>query len=185
MNNLKKPYLFTFLIVFSFFDTNCYSQTVLTEAYNGKEYRVYTSLSDANKVNRDSVEGLVLCSNGFLDFPREILKFKNLKYLNICSESWRHHKDSLTDKQIKINDSIEIVKVIEIDFKPNHIKSIPKKMKKMKKLEMIDFSTVYFTNKNMMKVAHQLYQYFPKATRLPSYETMKADEVFERTGGRW
>lgn len=161
------PMMKFFFIVFSFFSflNGIYCQ-VLTEAFNGKQYRVFTSLSEAHKVNPDSVEGLVLCSNNFKDFPVEVLKFKNLKYLNICSYSWHNVLDSLTSEQRHIYDSVERRRPNDcmFRFKPNIIRHIPKEIKKLKKLEMVDFSSADISRNAGM----QLIKYLPNATTLPS-----------------
>jgi Leucine-rich repeat (LRR) protein len=152
------------------------AQRIETEAFNGKKYLVYTSLIDANKVHPDSVLGLVLCSNNFKDFPKEILKFKNLKYLNICSSRWTRYRDSLSAEQIRINDSIERKDDITIDYKPNYINKIPKGLRKLKKLEMIDFSSAYVSN----NVAYQLFKYAPQALCIPDYKIMLLEKESEK-----
>ena len=165
MNMIKLFLMFLALTQFAF----CNAQVFLTKGFNGKTYKVYSSLAAAFKVHPDSVEGLVLGSNDFGDFPTEILRFKNLKYLNICSYKWSNFKDSLSKEQIRINDSLETKRNRIIYYKPNHIKTIPKAIKKLKKIELVDFSTALVSK----KVSYQLYKYLPNAARLPDYEIEK------------
>jgi hypothetical protein len=166
------------LIVFWFACYSSFSQVEEVVADNGKKYKIYSSLVDANKVNPDSVEGIELGSNNFKDFPKEVLKFKNLKYLSICSYRWTHYRDSLSAEQIRINDSIERKDDKYVDYKPNRIKNIPKGLRKLKKLEMIDFSTAYIGD--MFKIAHQLYKYAPQAERIPDYKIMLLEKESEK-----
>lgn len=146
------------------------AQVIETTALNNKTYKVYTSLLEASNVNPNSVEGLVLCSNGFNDFPKEILKFKNLKYLNLCNYSWKHFKDSLSTEEIFKYDSIQKQSGVDIIFRPNYIQTIPRGLKKLKKLEIVDFSAIQVSDVAKRKML----KYLPKETeRYPDYRILK------------
>ncbi len=69
--------------------------------YKGKTYKVYTSLEDADKVNPDSVFCLALKSKGFKNFPKEVLKYKNLQILDLSAFNELEVYDSLMTKEEK------------------------------------------------------------------------------------
>lgn len=102
---------------------------------------VYTSLNAASKVNPDSVKGLDLMSCGFKDFPKEILKYKNLIVLNIDAYNWSDVPDSLTVKQKKYFEKVKKnnTSLLPIDFfwKPSTIKKWPKEIKELKNLKYL------------------------------------------------
>lgn len=169
--------LIFFLIAFCLATIDYNAQTVETKALNNKKYKVYTSLSEALKVNPDSVEGLVLCSYEFKDFPTEILKFKKLKYLNIWTYSWEDFKDPLLVKEIAKYDSIRQKNRGIIENKPDYINSIPKGIKKLKDLEIVDFSGAQVSD----KAKKRMLKYLPENTeRYPDYRILKKMKELEK-----
>ncbi len=163
---LSTPFLLALLF---FMCPTYYSQK--TVQYREKQYAVYCSLIEANKVHPDSVYGLELTSNGFKDFPREILKFKNLKYLEIGSYYWYSVLDSLTSQERKEFDSLEADTcdrcMVNKFFKANIIYSFPKGIKDLKKLEFCDFSTADIRNWRKFK---RIYRYLPHTRIIPLKE---------------
>lgn len=99
-------------------------------------------MSAANKVPPDSVKGLILISNNFKDFPKEIFRFKNLQYIEIGTYLWGQVLDSLTPKQrkkyIKLEKKVCDRCTVMKYYKPNIIKNIPKEIVDLKQLEVID-----------------------------------------------
>lgn len=152
------------------------AQTIEVEYSGGKEAShkasivAYTSLIVANKVNPDSVIGLDLTSQGFQDFPREILKFRNLQYLNIDSYNWGQVLDSLTDLQRELyyqlkEQACDRCGVMKF-YKGSTIKTIPRRLKKLSKLEYVSFGEgVRISNKRKFK---KIYKYLPDATIYPT-----------------
>lgn len=146
-----------------------YSQKIVN--YGEKKYVVYCSLEEANKVHPDSVYGLQLYSNGFKNFPKEIFKFKNLKYLEVGNSLWVQVLDSLTPKKRKkyyklkreTCDRCEVMRY----YKPNIIRSIPKEIKSLKKLEHCNFVTADIRSwRRYVKI----FEYLPNAYILPPKE---------------
>ena len=135
------------LLFFLLILTNClFCQTEQIRLRNGKIYRVYMSLEDANKVNPDSVFGMELKSKGLNDFPIEILKFKNLKILDLSSYDWLSAPYLLNKRQKR-----KLVKLQEKSLepntpciKPNTIRNIPEGVKDLNHLEYLDLTDVNF-----------------------------------------
>jgi len=160
--------LFTIYIVLM--NNFLFAQTKKMIAFNGKQYNVYTDLPSAMKANPDSVEGLSLCSNGFKDFPVEILRFKKLKFLEICNFASKELKDILS-KPLGIQKNSG-----KLEYEnENLILNIPKGIKKLTALELVDFSSVRISR----KAIHRLYKFLPKAERLPDYKLQKILEKNE------
>jgi hypothetical protein len=167
--NIQLFFLYT-LFLYSY--ANC--QTINIEYTNKGNKKIelvaHTSLQSALKINPDSVVALDLTSQGLYDFPEEILRFKNLMYLNIDSYSWEQALDSLTEseKQLyyelkaQVCDKCGVMRY----FRPSTINYIPRKIKHLKKLEYISFGEgVYLHNKRKFK---RIYRYLPNTLIFPN-----------------
>lgn len=142
-------------------------------------YRVgclcYESLENASKVNPDSVKCLLLVGFKFDDFPREILKFKNLRYLEIGANYRVKYKQ---------NYSVEFCRKLDSLFKegklsPNEytefydypiIKKIPKEIKDLKFLEYVYMKDVKIKNFNKYR---KIYEYLPNTNITPTENMLK------------
>lgn len=140
----------------------------------GKEYKAYMSFESANKVHPDSVEGLYLLSNGFKDFPKDILKYKNIRYLKFGAYTWDEVKDSLSKKQLleyeKIKEKYPLSYSVRKFYKRNQIKHIPKEIKELKQLEIVDMLSAEIKNKRKFM---KIYEYLPNASITPSKEFLE------------
>ncbi len=158
-----------FTIVLLYLCPSFHSQKIMQ--YGEKKYVVYWSLAEASNVHPDSVQGLHLYSNAFNDFPKDILKFKNLKYLEIGSYMWANVLDSLTPKQRKKYNKLKRKTcdgcAVWRYYKPNIIRSIPKEIKNLKKLEHCNFVTADIRSwQRYVKI----FKYLPNAYILPPKE---------------
>lgn len=162
------------LLFFVLHFTYLQSQTTSIEFLNKDKVTIkleaYTSLNSANKTNPDSVFGLDLTSQGLLDFPKQILKFKNLKYLNISSYNWSEVLDSLTETQKNLyfqlkQNACEGCGVMRF-YKPSTVTNIPKKIKKLNRLEYVNFGEGV-SIKNLKKFK-KIYKYLPNCLIYPN-----------------
>jgi hypothetical protein len=168
-HKLLKVVTRNWLALFLLISAPSYSQQIVE--YRGKKYEVYRTLMEANKVHPDSVEGLWLISNGYKDFPRELLKFKNLRYLEISSYYWYEVLDSLTPRQRKKYYKLEKETcdryMIYRFYKPNTIVSFPKEISELNKLEVCFFvNTPIRSWKKYIKI----FDYLPNTHILPPKE---------------
>lgn len=152
----------------------CQTKTV---HWGDKSYLVYTSFAAANKAPIDSVQGLSLMSNNFKDFPKEVLKFKNLKYLEIGTYYYSEVLDSLDKNQLKKYEYYKIkYSVLEMHtvmgkYKTNSIKKIPKEIQTLNKLEVVDFMTARIYSK---KKFQKIYSYLPNTDILPDKDLLES-----------
>lgn len=165
MNHKKTCFLLLF------FSLKLFCQKVEVEYFNHKIIN-YKTITEAAKVTPDSVKSLDLISNNFKDFPNEILLFKNLENLYIDSYSWHQVLDSLTQDEKKLYyelkantcDRCGVMKF----YKINTIKSIPRSIKKLKKLKNISIGDgVKITNTKKFK---RIYRWLPNVDIWPRLE---------------
>ena len=146
-------------------------------SWGDKKYTAYTSFAAANKVPSDSVEGLSLMSNNFKDFPKEVLKYKNLKYLEIGNYYYSEVLDSLNKRQLKkyeyykIKYSVKGMYTVMGHYKTNKIKNIPKEIQTLNKLEVVDFMTARVYSK---KKFQKIYIYLPNTDILPDKDLLES-----------
>ncbi|MFN7910299.1 MAG: hypothetical protein ACK5QC_00645 [Bacteroidota bacterium] len=130
----------------------------------------FKSIALATKVNPDSVFGLDLVSQQLKDFPKEILKFRNLRYLNIDSYNWSSVLDSLTSEERKLYQELKSKTCDKCGvmkfYKSSIIKSIPKGISNLKKLEYVNFGEgVRLLNIKQFK---KIYSYLPQTLIFPT-----------------
>lgn len=137
----------------------------------GKKYLVYLNFPDTSIVNTDSVFGLKLKGNNFKNFPKEVFKYKNLKYLEISNYLWSDVLDSLTLKEkeefYRIKEKTPDGYLILKYYKTNYIRNIPKEIKSLKYLEFIDLTGAIIKNKRKF---NKIYTYLPNVIILPKKE---------------
>lgn len=159
-----------YFFLFGVFSFDVFSQVRIV-SWKDKTYKAYVNLSSVSKLNPDSIEGLILIGNDFNDFPKEVLRFKNLRYLEIDSYRWSEVLDSLTAEQkaeyyrIKANSPEGFL--IQKFYKPNRVRRIPKKIKSLKKLEVVDLSGVIIKDKRRFV---KIYKYLPNVEIIPAKE---------------
>jgi len=152
-----------------FFFYSSFSQKEKIISFQGKEYRVFTSLGDVENINPDSVLGLAIRYEKFNDFPIEIIKFKNIRFidLNPCDQSEANKMGILSLKQKQIYDSLNIVyknRGWDGPMHKNKIKHIPKEISQLTKLETINIYSVEIKRrevKRLTKLLPNTYIYFP------------------------
>lgn len=120
---------------------------------------------EVNKQNPDSVKDLIFISAGFKDFPGEIFKFKNLKFLLFECYVWGEKNDSLNisdslsaeGKKKYLSNKTAYDSLLFECYKPSTIKRLPGKLKKIKHLEVLDAEACIIKNKaQFYKVAQRL-----------------------------
>jgi len=148
--------------------SQCQQKEVL---FQNKTYRVYTNLEDALKVNPDSVFGIELRSMGLKDFPVEILKFKNIEFIDLSCFYWYQVPEKLSTKQRIVLESALKRRGSELEnvYNQNHIKKIPTEITKLKRLEVINITLCDIKLKTVKKLSDLI----PKTIIIPSYETLK------------
>lgn len=137
-----------FLVCISF---SFYSQKRTFKDNNGQEYTIYMSMDEANKANPDSVLYLELMSQGFNNFPIDVIKFKNLEVLDLGTLHYLDVPDRLNKRQLrKLNRLKRWCHCVEPrtpEYKPNYIKNVPKDITKLTKLRYINLDGVHFNYK--------------------------------------
>lgn len=174
---LKKEFKNNHLLILKIcliFPLSFYSQ-IKKIKWKDKEYKVYVNFPPSN-VPTDSIEGLLLIGNNFNDFPEEVFIYKNLQYLEIDSYSWGEVLDSLSEAERQEYDSLRSNSpngfLIKRYYKPNCIQHIPKKIKTLKRLEVVDLSgTIIRNKKKFMKI----YKYLPSVDIIPDKSIMELD----------
>lgn len=147
-----------------------YGQLDTARWREGKRYPVYKSLGAAARVHPDSVKGLRLYFWNLRDFPKEVLRYKKLKYLEIGPYSWVEIIDSLPKKEKKRFEKIK-KKYKDLDMwrameyaEGCRIVNIPKEIKELRELEAIDMLGVWIVNKRKFK---KIFEYLPKVEIIP------------------
>lgn len=110
----------------------------------------FTSLQEAVK-NPDAVIKLVLRKQHLKSFPKEILKFKNLQYLDISKNSIKELPDSIyllsnlqyfscskTGLQHLPKEIGKLNNLVYLNFNQNDLESLPPQIGNLEKLEMLD-----------------------------------------------
>lgn len=166
---------YSLLIITVLISKFCFCQTK-TVHWRNKSYVVYTGFPAANKVPVDSVQGLSLMSNNFKDFPKEVLRYKNLKYLEIGTYYYSEVLDSLDKNQLKKYEyykkkySVRGMYTMMGKYKTNKIKNIPKEIQKLNKLEVVDFMTARIYSKKKFR---KIYSYLPNTEILPDKDFLE------------
>lgn len=112
----------------------------------------YSSIADAEK-NSDRVHNLTLPNNGLEYFPKEVLKFQNLEFLNLEQNKIKTLPSEIGAlsklKELYLfNNQIEVLpieinslkKIIILSLASNRLKSFPIKNNSFEKLEVLDLS---------------------------------------------
>ena len=123
---MKKLIFLFFLITFS-----SHAQDALLDSVALSIYEEYDNLDSARK-HPDDVVKLVLRKKKLKDFPSQILKFKNLQYLDLSKNEISRIPYSFGDLE-----NLEIA-----DLWSNNLDSFPETLKKLPKLKMMDLRNI-------------------------------------------
>jgi len=146
-----------------------FCQTELVHGNNGRVYKVYTSLNSADSVNSDSVFAISLTGK-FVDIPKHILRYKNLKYLYLGSTiSIKDKPKKKLTKKMKEKQKLDSIisryssctKTTSDKPKYNEcyvIKDIPEWIGQLKNLEEVFLMTAKIKNINNYK---KIFNYLP------------------------
>lgn len=140
---------------------------------SGKVYIIYTSLEEAGLANPDSVIYLELRSKGYIDFPVEILKYKNLEIIDLGTLYFNDVPELLNKKQLnkleRLKKKCNCNEPRSIEFNPNHIKKVPHGICELRKLRHLSLSGVHFK----YKLLDDFEKLIPNTKIDPDKETIK------------
>lgn len=137
IHNFKTDYFYSMLIDTMKWIYSDKPESVYIFKFGYNQIKRYSSLKQALKINPDSVFYLDLRNQDLKEFPREILLFKNLKYLDLKSISRLEYVDSLPqEERIKRKEAIKKNPDLAygIMFKSNKIAEFPDEITELKKL---------------------------------------------------
>jgi hypothetical protein len=153
--------------------TKVYSQEIKIKLA-GLEYDVCTSFAYAEQFNPDSVKGLCLQSKGYKDFPKEILKYKNIIVLDLSSKhldemvEYLNRSEKKAYKKRMQNGGKQFGYPL---FRPNSIVTIPDEIINLKKLKVIHLMDMYVSIEAIKKIE----QLLPNVIVIPSSENLEAE----------
>lgn len=137
-----------FVIVLSF--SFKISEAQLLDSLTLDTMQGFTSIQEAIK-NPDAVIKLVLRKQHLKSFPKEILQFKNLQYLDISKNSIAELSDSIyllsnlqyfacskTGLQHLPKEIGKLNNLLYLNFNQNDLESLPPQIGNLEKLEMLD-----------------------------------------------
>ena len=126
------------------------AQTQLLDSLTLDTLTGFTNLQEALK-NPDAVIKLVLRKQHLKSFPKEILQFKNLQYLDISKNSISELPDSIgllinlqylacskTGLKHVPKEIGRLTNIVYINFNQNDLESLPPQIGNLEKLEMLD-----------------------------------------------
>jgi hypothetical protein len=112
---------------------------------NAKKYNfhIYDNLDDVKDISPDSVFGLSLNCNGYKKFPKELLKFNNLKFLDLSSRIKKDVVFLLSENERKkvLTEKYSLEK-----YNPNHVFDFPEEIAQLKQLKELILDVAYMDN---------------------------------------
>ncbi|MCA6437409.1 MAG: hypothetical protein IM600_03760 [Bacteroidetes bacterium] len=153
--------------------TNVYSQEIKVRLA-GAEYDVCTSFAYAEQFNPDSVKGFCLQSKGYKDFPKEVLKYKNIIVLDLSSKHLDEMVEYLNSSERKAyekrlrNGGKQFGYPL---FRANSVVTIPDEIINLKKLKVIHLMDMYVSIEAIKKIERLL----PNVLVIPSSENLEAE----------
>lgn len=148
-----------------------YSQEVKIKLA-GKEFDVCTSFAYAEQLNPDSVKGFSLRSKAYKDFPKEILKYKNIIILDLSSKKLDEMVEYLNRSEKKVYEKRKKNGGAKFGyplFRPNSVLTIPDEIVNLKKLKLIHLMDMYVTIDAIKKIEKLL----PDCEVIPSSEDLE------------
>ncbi len=134
------------------------AQVVLMDSLTLDTLTGYTNLQEALK-NPDAVTKLVLRKQHLKSFPKEILLFKNLQYLDISKNSIAELPDSInllgnlqyfacskTGLERVPKEIGKLTNLVYLNFNQNDLESLPPQIGNLEKLEVLDLWSNNFDN---------------------------------------
>ena len=121
----------------------------------GYEYDVCTSFAYAEQLNPDSVKGFSLQSKGYRDFPKEVLKYKNIVVLDLSSKhldemvEYLNRSEERAYKKRKQNGGRQFGFPL---FRPNSVITIPDEIVNLKKIKLIHLMDMYVNIEAIKKI---------------------------------
>ena len=145
LNHLMKYYILSFFCFLSF-----YTKAQLLDSLTLDTMQAYVSLQEALK-NPDAVIKLVLRKQHLKSFPKDILKFKNLQYLDISKNSITELPDSIyllsnlqyfacskTGLKRVPKEIGKLTNLVYLNFNQNDLEGLPPQIGNLEKLQMLD-----------------------------------------------
>jgi len=121
---MKKLFL---LLIVCFVQSFSFAQDALLDSLALATYDEFTDLDSARR-NPDAVVKLVLRKKKYKDFPMQILKFKNLQYLDLSKNSLKELPDSI----------ITLKKLQYLIVSKNSLEALPNTIGGLKNLKYIN-----------------------------------------------
>lgn len=171
-NNVFMRIIIVFISFFIMRDL--YSQEVKIKL-SGEEYDVCTSFAYAEQLNPDSVKGFSLQSKGYKDFPKEVLKYKNIIVLELGSKKldemveYLNRSEKRIYKKRKKNGGDKLGYPL---FRPNTVLTVPDEIVNLKKLKLIYLMDMYVTIDAIKKLEKLL----PNCEVVPSSKDLEYEK---------
>jgi hypothetical protein len=166
------------VIISIFILLKAYSQEIKIKLA-GKEYDVCSSLAYAETLNPDSVNGFSLQSKGYKDFPKEVLKYKNIIVLDLSSKHLDEMVEYLNRSEKKIYEKRKTNGGDKFGyplFRPNTVVSIPDEIINLKRLKVIHLMDMYVNKEAIKKIELLL----PGVIVIPSSKDLEMEEELEK-----
>lgn len=141
----------------------------------GKEYDVCTSFAYAEQLNTDSVKGFSLQSKGYKDFPKEVLKYKNIVVLDLSSKKLDEMVEYLNRSEKKVYEKRKKNGGAKFGyplFRPNTVLTVPDEIVNLKKLKLIHLMDMDVTIDAIKKIEKLL----PNCEVVPSSKDLENEK---------
>ena len=146
---------------------------------NGKVYDVCTSLEYAEHLHPDSIKGFSLQSKGYKDFPKEVLKYKNIVVLDLSSKKLDEMIEYLNRSERRAYGKRKKHGGDKFGyplFRPNTVLTVPDEIANLKQLKLIHLMDMYITIDAIRKIESLL----PDVVVIPSSKDLEMKEELEK-----
>ncbi len=154
----KSLFNITLILFFALSTHLVHAQAPLLDSLTLDTLTGFTNLQEALK-NPDAVTKLVLRKQHLKSFPKEILRFKNLQYLDISKNSIAELPDSIdllsnlqyfacskTGLKSLPKEIGRLTNLVYLNFNQNDLESLPPQIGNLEKLEILDLWSNNFDN---------------------------------------